>query len=82
MKINIDIKSLIVGLALGLVITLTIAATQKSYESGTGRYKMLMNDKKVYILDSVTGRPWCVDTSRGATTTNLSAFWKSKLTIK
>ena len=51
MKVNIDIKSLTIGLVIGLVVILTLAATQKSSESGSGRYKMLMNEKKVYILD-------------------------------
>ena len=84
MEFKVDVKSLIVGLVLGLVITLTIAAvnsnTQKSNESGAGRFKMLLNDKRVYILDSNTGRPWTVP-SDSRSNTNRDMFWRSKLEV-
>jgi len=76
MKGQLDVKSLVVGVVLGAVFMFSIGATQKSAESGFGRYKMLMNDKKVYILDSVTGKPWCADIDLGPQ--NSSTFWKAK----
>ncbi len=78
MKINIDIKSLTIGLVLGLVLALTVAATQKSSESGAGRYKMIMNDTRVFILDSVTGKPWGIATQSGNSNTS-NFFWKKKI---
>jgi hypothetical protein len=84
MEIKLDVKSLIVGLVLGLIITMTVAAInsnpQKSAESGSGRFKMLVNERRAYILDSDTGRPWSVP-SDSRNNTNRDMFWKSKLEL-
>lgn len=84
MKIQLDATSLIIGLLLGLMITLTVAAIntnpQKSSESGSGRFKMLVNEKRAYILDSDTGRPWSVPAESRNNTTR-EEFWISKLEL-
>ena len=80
MKGQVDAKSLLVGLILGALITLSIAATQKSEESGPGRYKMLLSDKRVYIIDSQTGKPWSISADAGPV--NSTTFWKDKVKLE
>ena len=84
MKIQLDVTSLIIGLLLGLMITITVAAVstnpQKSSESGPGRFKMLVNEKRAYILDSDTGRPWSVSAD-SRNPIERDSFWISKLEL-
>lgn len=85
MKLKIDVKSLVVGVVLGLIVSLTIAAVnmnpQKSYESGPGRFKLIIGDKRVYILDSTNGRPWTVPSDSRSGTMDKDKFFRSKLDI-
>lgn len=85
MEIKIDVKSLVVGLFLGVIVVLTIGAVssnpQKSFESGPGRFKMIIGEKRAYIFDSTNGRPWTVPSDTRSGNNNRDLFWKSKLEI-
>ena len=83
MEIKLDLRSLVIGLIMGLMVIAVVAAsnfvTEKSDDSGAGRYKMLVNEKRAYILDSTTGRSWSVSSTSGAQ--DREDFWKSKVDL-
>ena len=56
MKTKIDIKSTVVGLALGVLITLGIAAA--SSPGAVGRYQIAGTGNHGLVLDTVTGQVW------------------------
>jgi hypothetical protein len=64
MNMKIDIKSAVVGLAVGVLVTLGIAATTPSI-ARVGRYQIVSNANNggqggshSLIIDTVTGKVW------------------------
>ncbi len=56
MKSKIDIKSALLGLALGAVATFAVAASTSS--GAVGRYQIAGTANHGLVLDTVTGRVW------------------------
>ncbi len=57
---NIEFKSLIIGLLLGLCITLVMGF---SNDSDNGRYQCSADQNQVFIIDTQTGQTWILDNS-------------------
>jgi hypothetical protein len=64
MNMKIDIKSAVIGLAVGVLITLGVAATTSPITGG-GRYQIVSNANNggqggshSLIIDTVTGKVW------------------------
>ena len=64
MNTKIDIKSAVIGLAVGALVTLGVAATTSS-SSAVGRYQVVSNvnnggqgGSHSLILDTLTGKVW------------------------
>ena len=56
MKTQLDTKSIMIGLLLGIVTTMGIAA---SYSHGqTGRYQIMGTERYGWIVDTATGEAW------------------------
>jgi hypothetical protein len=59
MKLNIDLKSLLAGLAIGVAAMLTIGAAEgESHKSG--RYTCSAGADLLLIVDSTTGQAWAI----------------------
>ena len=56
MNTKIDIKSALVGLAIGVLITLGVAAT--SSPGSVGRYQIAGTGNHGLIIDTATGQVW------------------------
>ena len=56
---NIELKSLVVGLLVGMAITFCIAATNPK-EGGVGRFQLAMVDSSTNfrVIDTRTGQVW------------------------
>jgi hypothetical protein len=55
MQKKIDIKSMVLGAALGAVIMLSVAAT---HSSSGGRYQLVAADSYLFKIDTTTGQIW------------------------
>ena len=60
MKTPLDTKSVCVGLLLGVLITVSIAATANSnaLSGPVGRYQIEASEHRTHIIDTVTGQIW------------------------
>lgn len=80
MKITIDLKSALCGLAIGLVAMLLIGAGTSS--NSVGRYKIVTgtSDGKGFalILDTQTGQVWCDDQNYRLARSLSASFWMEK----
>ena len=56
MKIQIDIKSALVGLGCGAVVALLVAAASPT--GPVGRYQIAASHEQGMVLDTVTGKVW------------------------
>lgn len=56
MKTSIDIRSALIGLAIGVLVTLAIAAT--SSPGSIGRYQIAGTGNHGLIIDTATGQVW------------------------
>ncbi|MGD0785471.1 MAG: hypothetical protein ABR969_06635 [Sedimentisphaerales bacterium] len=57
---SIDFKSLVIGLLLGLCITLVLGA---SNNNDNGKYQCSAGQGQVFIIDTQTGQTWGLDNS-------------------
>ncbi len=57
MKIHIDLKSALVGLALGALAMLAVGAADSS---GVGRYQCSAATGMLMIVDTATGQAWAI----------------------
>lgn len=57
MNTKIDIKSALIGLGAGVLITLAIAAA--SSPTAVGRFQIAGTGNQGLVLDTVTGQVWC-----------------------
>jgi hypothetical protein len=62
MKRQIEIKSLVIGLLIGVGALLCIAA--EATHSGGGRFQLLATDGFLFKIDTTTGQVWKTDVSR------------------
>ena len=76
MKIQIDIKSALVGLACGVVVTFLVAAAAPG--GAVGRYQIAASQQNGMVLDTVTGQVWSYFFSSGGGRTDKS-FYEPKL---
>ena len=58
---RIDVKSLVIGLFLGLLVLLVLGAASQSSENG--RYQITTNNKRNVIVDTRTGHTWSMGTN-------------------
>ena len=58
---RIDMKSLVIGLFLGLLVILGMGAASQSNENG--RYQITTNNKGNMIIDTRTGHSWSIGTN-------------------
>lgn len=56
MNTKIDIKSAVIGLSVGILVTLGVAAASSS--GSVGRYQIAGTGDHGLIIDTVTGRVW------------------------
>jgi hypothetical protein len=72
MKIQIDIKSALVGLVFGVVVVLCVAAASPS--GAVGRYQIAASHEQGMVLDTVTGKVWSYFFVPGSGRTDKSFF--------
>lgn len=60
MKTPIDTKSVCIGLLMGVIVTITIAATANpnAMSGAVGRYQIEASEHRTHIVDTVTGQIW------------------------
>jgi hypothetical protein len=75
MKKNLNITSLLLGAALGVIATLTIAAAASSSSTlPYGRFQLIATDNYVFKIDTTTGQVW-----RSFASSTASDFMKPNL---
>ena len=81
MKAKIDLKSALMGVALGILTMCVIAAESSS--KPTGRYQIAggsaNGDGHFAVLDTVTGQTWCARMSGNALQPMNTGFTEKKL---
>jgi hypothetical protein len=75
MNNKIDIKSALIGLLLGILATVTIAATSSSGQ--TGRFQVAGTGSHAVIVDTSTGQAWSTFLSSGGGRTD-ALFYHQK----
>ena len=77
MKTTIDIKSALIGLTLGIVVTVCVAAASKSH-GPVGRYQVTASHAHGLVVDTATGKVWTyfLGTSSGGVN---QSFYEPKL---
>ena len=80
MKITVDPKSALCGLALGVVAMLLIGAATSSNPVGKYRAVTGVSDGKGYaiIIDTQTGQAWCNDGAFQLSKVPMAGFWTEK----
>lgn len=57
MKLNIDLKSAVIGVILAVILTLSLGATRhRSHRHG--RYQLILTEDYAFIFDSTRGQVW------------------------
>jgi len=57
MKMNLELKSLFVGVIITVLLTLALGATKESFLR-VGRFHIEVDHNHVFVLDSITGQVW------------------------
>lgn len=73
MKTQLDTKSILLGLLLGIIATIGIAATH--HNGQVGRYQIMGTERYGWIVDTATGEAWSSQHNHGRKT----PFYKPKL---
>ena len=83
MKAKIDLKSALMGGALGILTMCVIAAESSSKPQPIGRYQIAggsaNGDGHFAVLDTVTGQTWCARMSGNALQPMNTGFTEKKL---
>lgn len=59
MKMQLDVKSLVLGAVVGCLALVSVAAVgQGSGLQLMGRFQLMMNDQYIYKIDTKTGQVW------------------------
>ena len=69
---KIDIKSLIIGVLLTVVVFLALGANHSTGTHSCGRYQVGAAQNNAYVIDTATGQVW------SGNSTGRSEFWKAK----
>jgi hypothetical protein len=78
MEINIDLKSALSGLALGVMTMLALGAADSASSPPLGRYHCAAGQRILLIVDTVTGQAWAMQPG-GVTITGAPAgFFERK----
>ncbi|MBT5708771.1 hypothetical protein N8766_02245 [bacterium] len=57
MNNQISTKNLVIGFALGVIVTASLGAALKS-NNEVGRFQITANPNQAYIVDTLTGQAW------------------------
>ncbi len=76
MKSNIDLKSIITGLVVGIAVMLVLGAESRS--NYNGRYQVSSAQGFAVIVDSQTGQAWGFGTANTTQFRNDPNFWDVK----
>ena len=57
MKLDIDIRSAVIGLILAVVLLLSVGATRRR-SCRHGRYQLILTESHAFIFDSTRGEVW------------------------
>ena len=79
MKAKIDIKSALIGLLLGVLATVAVAA---SSSGPVGRYQFAGTGNYGIILDTATGQAWTMFFSSSGGRTDRETFYQPKTAQK
>jgi hypothetical protein len=77
MKTTIDIKSALIGLLLGVLAAVAVAAATSAGQ--TGRYQVAGTGNHGMVLDTATGRVWTMFFSSSGGRTDGESFYQPKL---
>jgi hypothetical protein len=77
MKIQIDLKSALCGLVIGIVAMFTIGAGI-SFPEAVGRYHLAANGAAFGLIDTVTGKVWMIGNSTSIQLHNDGDFFDPK----
>jgi hypothetical protein len=77
MKIQIDLKSAVCGLIIGVAAMFALGADSSSNQAG--KYQVTVGANDVYVLDTQTGEVWAHEpTTDGEGGNRASKFWDTK----
>ena len=78
MKNPLDTKSIFIGLLMGVILTVGIAAStgMKTPQGPVGRFQIEASEHRALIVDTVTGRVWTPSDIRSMSS---NEFYQSKL---
>jgi hypothetical protein len=77
MNTKIDIKSALIGLLLGVLASVAIAAASSSGQAG--RYQVAGTGNQGLVLDTATGQVWTMFFSSSGGRTDGDAFYQPKV---
>lgn len=77
MKIQIDLKSMLCGLLLGVAAMFVVGASSPT-SNQIGRYQVTTGQNSSVILDTATGRAWGFQPSSTMQFKNDPNFWDAK----
>jgi len=60
MKTQIDLKSALCGLALGVLVMLAVGAAEGDSQQSFGRYQCSSSSEFLLITDTITGQAWAI----------------------
>ena len=78
MKMNIDLKSALFGLALGAMTMLAVGAADSSSSAPHGRYQGAAGTGILLIVDTVTGQAWAIQPGSVTITGAPGGFFEKK----
>jgi hypothetical protein len=78
MKMNIDLKSALFGLALGALTMFVIGAADSSSTAPLGRYQGAAGTGILLIVDTVTGQAWAIQPGSVSITGAPAGFFEQK----
>jgi hypothetical protein len=78
MKINIDLKSALFGLALGSMTILAVGAANSSSSPPLGRYQGAAGQGILLIVDTATGQAWALQPGGVSITGAPAGFFENK----
>ena len=78
MKMNIDLKSALFGLALGAMTILAVGAANSSSSPPLGRYHCAAGTGILLIVDTATGQAWALQPGSVSITGAPAGFFDNK----
>jgi hypothetical protein len=63
---KLDLKSALVGLGAGILLTLCVGAATRMPAGPVGRYQVTMSEARGLVIDTMTGQVWASLLSRNA----------------